>query len=191
MKKALTERSDKACCTGSRPSPSAAHTATVDTKRGPDMKLIVTFAFYFLYWFICFLCTGTDRKNLAGLRSYPDAVQKAVREHPVLGKAAPQEKSIIAILLGNLFLFTVVFSVLGLALKNILDLNSFGTAFWFFLKGWEGLILSSLTCCGGEIPSVSASPSCRSDPTIKTLPSTSALSCGVSRCLHWWQYCRH
>ena len=55
------------------------------------MKLIVTFAFYFLYWFICFLCTGTDRKNLAGLRSYPDAVQKAVREHPVLGKAAPQE----------------------------------------------------------------------------------------------------
>lgn len=126
------ERSGKACCTGSRPSPSAAHTATADTKRGPDMKLIVTFAFYFLYWFICFLCTGTDRKNLAGLRSYPDAVQKAVREHPVLGKAVPQEKSIIAILLGNLLLFTVVFSVLGLALKNILDLNCFGTAFCFF-----------------------------------------------------------
>ena len=58
------------------------------------MKMIVAFVFYFLYWFICFLCTGTDRKNLAGLRSYPDAVQKAVREHPVLGKAAPQEKSI-------------------------------------------------------------------------------------------------
>ena len=133
------ERSGKACCTGSRPSPSADRTATADTKRGPDMKLIVTFAFYFLYWFICFLCTGTDRKNLAGLRSYPDAVQKAVREHPVLGKAAPQEKSIIATLLGNLLLFTVVFSVLGLALKNILDLNSFGTAFWFFLTLGEGL----------------------------------------------------
>ena len=128
------------------------------------------------------------RKNLAGLRSYPDAVQKAVQEHPVPGKDAPQEKSIIAILLCNLLLFTVVFSVLGLALKNILDLNSFGTAFWFFLpwaKGWECLILSSLTCCGGEIPSGSASPSCRSNPTIKTPPSTSALSCGVSRCLRW------
>ena len=96
------------------------------------MKIIIAFAFYCLYWFCCFLGTGTDRKNLAGLRSYPDAVQKAVQEHPVLGKAAPQEKSIIAILLGNLLLFTVVFSVLGLALKNILDLNSFGTAFWFF-----------------------------------------------------------
>ena len=86
------------------------------------MKLIVTFAF--LYWFICFLCTGTDRKNLAGLRSYPDAVQKAVREHPVLGKAAPQEKSTAAILLSNLLLFTVVFSVLGLALKSVLGLNN-------------------------------------------------------------------
>ena len=85
------------------------------------MKLIVTFAFYFLYWFICFLCTGTDRKNLAGLRSYPDAVQKAVREHPVLGKAAPQEKSTAAILLSNLLLFTVVFSVFiaGIAIQTV------------------------------------------------------------------------
>lgn len=103
------------------------------------MKLIVTFAFYFLYWFICFLCTGTDRKNLAGLRSYPDAVQKAVREHPMLGKAAPQEKSTVAILLSNLLLFTVVFSVLGLALKSVLGLNNYLSAFWYFLAFGEGL----------------------------------------------------
>lgn len=108
------------------------------------MKLIVTFAFYFLYWFICFLCTGTDRKNLAGLRSYPDAVQKAVREHPMLGKAAPQEKSTVAILLSNLLLFTVVFSVLGLALKSVLGLNNYLSAFWYFLAFGEGLGLFDL-----------------------------------------------
>ena len=108
------------------------------------MKLIVTFAFYFLYWFICFLCTGTDRKNLAGLRSYPDAVQKAVREHPMLGKAAPQEKSTAAILLSNLLLFTVVFSVLGLALKSVLGLNNYLSAFWYFLAFGEGLGLFDL-----------------------------------------------
>lgn len=108
------------------------------------MKLIVTFAFYFLYWFICFLCTGTDRKNLARLRSYPDAVQKAVREHPVLGKAAPQEKSTAAILLSNLLLFTVVFSVLGLALKSVLGLNNYLSAFWYFLAFGEGLGLFDL-----------------------------------------------
>ena len=82
------------------------------------MKIIIAFAFYFLYWFCCFLSTGTDRKNLAGLRSYPDAVQKAVQEHPVLGKAAPQEKSIIAILLGNLLLFTFVYPLTTISVPD-------------------------------------------------------------------------
>lgn len=102
-------------------------------------KILVSIAFYFSYWFCCFLGTGTDRKNLVGLRSYPDAVQQAVREHPMLGKAAPQEKSMISILLGNLTLFTVVFSILGLALKNVIVLNDFLTAFLFFLALGEGL----------------------------------------------------
>ena len=108
------------------------------------MKIIVVIAFCLFYWFCCFCGTGTDKKNLAGLRSYPDAVQRAVREHPTLGKAAPKEKSTLLILLGNLILFTVVFSVLGFVLKNILGLNDFGTAFWFFLALGEGLGLFDL-----------------------------------------------
>lgn len=102
-------------------------------------KIFTVLLFCLFYWFCCFFGTGTDKKNLAGLRSYPDAVQRAVREHPVLGKAAPQEKPIIAIMFGNLLLFTAVFSVLGLALKNILGLDDFLTAFWFFLALGEGL----------------------------------------------------
>ena len=107
-------------------------------------KIATGFLFYLFYWFCCFLGTGTDRKNLAGLRSYPDAVQQAVRAHPELGKAAPQEKSIVSILLSNLVLFTVVFSVLGLALRGILGLHDFGVAFWFFLALGEGLGLFDL-----------------------------------------------
>lgn len=107
-------------------------------------KIIVSITFYFLYWFCCFLGTGSDKKNFAGLRSYPDAVQRTVREHPVLGKSAPQEKSLFTILFGNLVLFSVVFSVLGLALKNVLGLNDFWTAFWFFLALGEGLGLFDL-----------------------------------------------
>lgn len=42
-------------------------------------KIIVSVVFGFFYWFCCFLGTGTDQKNLAGLRSYPDEVQSAVR----------------------------------------------------------------------------------------------------------------
>ena len=97
------------------------------------IKITTAFLFYLFYWFCCFLGTGTDKKNLAGLRSYPDTVQRAAQEHPVLGKAAPKETSLLSILLGNLLLFTGVFSALGLALKGILGLDDFGTAVWFFL----------------------------------------------------------
>ena len=61
------------------------------------MKWLIMIAFWFLYWGICFLCTGGDKKNLMGLRSYPKAVQEQVREQ--LPKAAPKEKSIPSILL--------------------------------------------------------------------------------------------
>ena len=38
------------------------------------MKIMIAAVFYCLYWGVCFLGTGTDRKNLIGLRSYPDEV---------------------------------------------------------------------------------------------------------------------
>lgn len=76
------------------------------------MRVLVAIVFYLVYWLCCFLGMGTDKKNLLGLRSYPDAVQRAVRAHPVL----------------------------GLALKNFLGLYDFGTAFWFFFALGEGLV---------------------------------------------------
>ena len=108
------------------------------------MKIIIAVVLYFLYWGMCFLGTGTDRKNLLGLRSYPEEVQSRVRSDPQLAKDAPKEKSAAAILLGNLLLFTVVFSILGLALKNVLNLNSYMPAFWYFLALGEGLGLFDL-----------------------------------------------
>lgn len=108
------------------------------------MKVFVAFAFYLFYWLCCFLGTGTDRKNLAGLRSYPDAVQQAVRKRAELKGSIPPEKGLISILAGNLLLFSVVFSALGLALKNALDLNNFQATFWLFLALGEGLGLFDL-----------------------------------------------
>ena len=87
------------------------------------MKIIVAIAFYFLYWGVCFLGTGTDKKNLMGLRSYPEEVQNRVRSDHQLGKAVPKRKSTAAVWLSNLLLFTVVFSALGLALRGVLNLD--------------------------------------------------------------------
>ena len=103
------------------------------------MKIIVAAAFYLLFWGVCVLGTGTDKKNLIGLRSYPDAVQNRVRSDPQLGKDVPKAKSAAAIFLGNLLLFTALFSVLGLALKGALGLTDYWAAFWYFLAFGEGL----------------------------------------------------
>ena len=89
------------------------------------MKIIVAIAFYFLYWGVCFLGTGTDKKNLMGLRSYPEEVQNRVRSDHQLGKAVPKGKSTAAVWLSNLLLFTVVFSALGLALRGVLNLDGY------------------------------------------------------------------
>ena len=105
------------------------------------MKWIIILAFWFLYWSICFLCTGTDKKNLAGLRSYPDAVQNIVRKKLT---DAPKEKSIPSILLGNIILFTVVFSAFGLGFKSVLTFEDYLSAFWYFLILGEGLGLFDL-----------------------------------------------
>lgn len=35
------------------------------------MRLGLMIVFYLLYWGVCYLGTGTDKKNLIGLRSYP------------------------------------------------------------------------------------------------------------------------
>ena len=103
------------------------------------MKIIIAIAFYFLYWGVCFLATGTDKQNLLGLRSYSEEVQDRVRSDPQLGKAVPKAKSIAVILLSNLLLFTVLFSVLGLALKSVLNFDGYLSAFWYFLALGEGL----------------------------------------------------
>ena len=108
------------------------------------MKIIVAVVFCFLHWGICFLGTGTDKKNLIGLRSYPEEVQKRVRSDPQLGKDVPKAKSTTAVLLSNFLLFTALFSVLGLALKSVLKLDGYLSAFWYFLAFGEGLGLFDL-----------------------------------------------
>lgn len=100
--------------------------------------------FFLLYRGICFLGTGTDRKNLMGLRSYPDEVQKQVRDHGQWKDAVPKEKPMAVVWLSNLLLFTVVFSVLGFCLRNVLELNGYLPTFLYFLALGEGLGLFDL-----------------------------------------------
>lgn len=86
-----------------------------------------------LLWLICFLSTGSDKKNLTGLRSYPKSVQKRVRESEELSAIAPKEKSIPTILISNIVLFAIVFLPIGFFLKGKGVLTSFADSFVYFL----------------------------------------------------------
>lgn len=109
------------------------------------MKIFVAFAFYLFYWLICYWNTGGDKKNLIGFRSYPDDVQQAVIKHlSDTSIKILKKKSILSILFANIILFTGVFSILGLCLKEILDLKDFQAALFFFLFLGEGLGLFDL-----------------------------------------------
>ena len=76
-----------------------------------------------------------------GLRSYPINVQKIVREKM---NNAPKAKSIPNILISNILLFTIVFSIMGLLFKNIYNFNNYLSAFIYFLLQGEGLGLFDL-----------------------------------------------
>ncbi len=106
------------------------------------VKWLIIPAFYLLYWGMCYINTGTDRKNLAGLRSYPDEVQSRVMEQ--LGDDVPKARSKFTTLLSNLALFTVLFSVIGLVFKDILAFDGIASAFCYFLLLGEGLGLFDL-----------------------------------------------
>lgn len=104
-------------------------------------QIIVGIILYGLFFMMCYLATGSDKKNIGGFRSYPDEVQKRVYQDEVLGKLAPKKTSVPITLLSNVIMFTVVFAVLGIALKEALGLGEFGTTFLYFLILGEGLNL--------------------------------------------------
>ncbi len=107
------------------------------------MKCVIIIVFYFLYWGICFLATGSDKKNLAGLRSYPESVQKKVRESGLV-KEEKKAPSLPSVLISNTLLFTAVFSLIGLVFRKTLSFESYLDAFLYYLIFGEGLGLFDL-----------------------------------------------
>lgn len=106
--------------------------------------MIVGMVWYGIFFLVCYLATGTDKKNLNGFRSYPDEVQEKVYQDATLGDMAPKKISVPVIMVSNLLMFTVVFSILGVLLGKPLELTDFKTTFIYFLILGEGLNLFDL-----------------------------------------------
>lgn len=108
------------------------------------LRIVVGSVLYGIFFLTCYLATGTDKKNMRGFRSYPDEVQKSVREDPALREFVPQKSSVQIVILSNVIMFTVVFLILGLVLEDALGLVGFQATFRYLLIVGEGLNLFDL-----------------------------------------------
>ena len=76
------------------------------------------------FFSLCFLGSGTDEKNLRNYMSYPDEVQKRIKEiEAYRGKF--KETSRFATLLANFLIFTVLFLFLGIFIREKSFMHNF------------------------------------------------------------------
>ena len=88
------------------------------------MLLLETVILCSAFFVFCFLGTGTDEKNLRNYMSYPDEVQKRIREiEEYRGKY--RETSIFATWMANFLIFTVLFFALGIRIRQPNFLHNF------------------------------------------------------------------
>jgi hypothetical protein len=89
------------------------------------MSLIIeSIAICLILWLICFLSTGTDEKNLIGLRSYPAEIQKIIINNEKY-KNKVKQTNVAKVFGANLIMFVIVLFILGLFIKS----NSLKTNF--------------------------------------------------------------
>lgn len=92
-----------------------------------------------IMWGICFLSTGTDEKNLIGLRSYPLEVQNIIRNSEKY-KDKVKPVNMANVFVSNLIMFIIVLFIFGLFIKT----NSFKDNFFNILILGEVLNLFDL-----------------------------------------------
>lgn len=108
--------------------------------------LIAGFIIYTLYFVICYINTGTDKKNLNSYYSYPNIIQKKILDNSELKNLIPTKKNYIQSFVSNFVSFFVVFLLTGFVLQCF----DFKSAFIFLLIMGEGLNLFDfliIDCC--------------------------------------------
>lgn len=81
------------------------------------MLLIETVILCSTFFGLCFLGTGTDKKNLRNYMSYPDDVQKRIKEiEEYQGKY--KETGSFVVWIANFLLFTILFLLLGIVIRQ-------------------------------------------------------------------------
>ncbi len=81
------------------------------------MLLIECIIICIVMWLICFLLTGTDEKNLIGLRSYPVEIQKIIKNNEKY-KNKVKKINMTKVFITNLIMFVIVLFIFGIFIKS-------------------------------------------------------------------------
>lgn len=91
------------------------------------MLIVKTVILCLIFFLICYVNTGSDEKNLIGLRSYPLSVQEKVRNNDKF-KDKVKPVNLVKVFISNLILFSIIFLIVfyfGRSngfIKNFIDL---------------------------------------------------------------------
>lgn len=101
------------------------------------MILVELLILCIVFFAICILATGTDEKNLKNYMSYPDEVQEKIKGIEDY-KEKIKENSIFSIFIANFVIFSILFFILALKIrqttfaKNFITLLFLGEGFNIF-----------------------------------------------------------
>ena len=104
------------------------------------MKVLIIIVIYGLFFLMCYLGTGTLKKNMKSFYSYPDEIQNRVRNNELLANMIPKPKTMMQSFISNLILFSIVFILVGLLFPE----ESFVGCFVYFIILGQGLNLFDL-----------------------------------------------
>lgn len=102
-----------------------------------EYRIIFVVFFCLLMFYLAYKNSGSDAKNMINFKHYSDEAQKAIRKDDDLRKIAPDDKSVLALLISNLIINLILFGFFGVIFKKQLAFTGYMDAFIFFLVAGE------------------------------------------------------
>lgn len=102
-----------------------------------EYRIIFVVFFCLLMFYLAYKNSGSDAKNMINFKHYSAEVQKAIRKDDDLKKIAPDDKSVLTLLISNLIINLILFGFFGFIFKKQLTFTGYMDAFIFFLVAGE------------------------------------------------------
>ena len=85
------------------------------------LELFILFA---LFFFICYMNTGNDEKNLKSFSAYPDKIQEVIKTRPEFKDKIKTSNPFVSII-SNIILFGIILFIFGIFIREKSFLNNF------------------------------------------------------------------